>query len=125
VTDPLVGEGLDKARRSLAAAERLLADGDSDFAASRAYYAMFYAAEALLLSAGQTFSKHTAVIATFGEKFAHPGIVPLHLHRDLIDAFDLRNVGDYRFGHSVTGADAQHVIGQAREFIDEVVKALE
>lgn len=36
---------LEKADRSLDAAERLLADG-SDFAAGRPYYAMFYAAEA-------------------------------------------------------------------------------
>ena len=32
---------LHKARRSLAAARRLAAEGDLDFAVSRAYYAMF------------------------------------------------------------------------------------
>jgi len=40
----------EKAELSLAAGARLLADGFADFAAGRAYYAMFYAAEALLLS---------------------------------------------------------------------------
>ncbi len=34
-----IRELLEKARRSLLAAERLLRDGDSDFAVSRAYYA--------------------------------------------------------------------------------------
>ncbi len=35
---------LEKAARALQAAERLLEGGDADFAASRAYYAMFYVA---------------------------------------------------------------------------------
>jgi uncharacterized protein (UPF0332 family) len=37
-----------KARESLAAAQVLIKDGYYDFAASRAYYAMFYVASALL-----------------------------------------------------------------------------
>jgi uncharacterized protein (UPF0332 family) len=39
-----VRELVAKAERSLAAAGRLLEDGDCDFAISRAYYAMFYMA---------------------------------------------------------------------------------
>lgn len=55
---------LDKARRSLASARREVNDENHDFAASRGYYAMFYAAEALLLQLGLAFSKHSAVIAS-------------------------------------------------------------
>jgi uncharacterized protein (UPF0332 family) len=36
---------LEKARRSFAAAELLLEEGNADFAASRAYYGYFYVAE--------------------------------------------------------------------------------
>jgi len=54
-----IDELLEKARRSLAATERLLADGDSDFAVSRAYYAMFYVARALLLTRDIRRSKHS------------------------------------------------------------------
>ncbi len=39
---------LDKALRAVHAAETLLRAGDTEFAAGRAYYAMFYAAQALL-----------------------------------------------------------------------------
>ena len=46
---PEVSELLDKARRSIKTAERIFKDGEIDFAGSRAYYAMFYIAEALLL----------------------------------------------------------------------------
>jgi len=124
VKDPLVGEALEKAERSLNAAQRLLAEGDFDFAASRAYYSMFYAAEGLLLSQGKTFSSHGAVIAAFGEQFAHPGTIPVRLHRYMIDAFALRGLADYRFGRSVAREDADLVLAHAREFIDEIVRAL-
>jgi uncharacterized protein (UPF0332 family) len=40
---------LKKAREGLAAAQYLVAGGYYDFAVARAYYAMFYAAQALLL----------------------------------------------------------------------------
>jgi uncharacterized protein (UPF0332 family) len=40
---------LQKARRTIQSAHLLRADGDFDSAVSRAYYAMFYVAEALLL----------------------------------------------------------------------------
>jgi len=43
---------LDKAKRSQKAAAKLFKDGDVDFAASRAYYSLFYTASALLLSRG-------------------------------------------------------------------------
>ena len=47
---------LTKARRSLAAARRLAADGYLDFAVSRAYYAMFYTTQAFLLGRGLRLS---------------------------------------------------------------------
>lgn len=41
---------MQRAERSLRSARNLLEDGDHDFAISRAYYAMFYAATAALLA---------------------------------------------------------------------------
>ena len=46
-----------KARDSVHAARLLRSDNLYDFAISRAYYAMFYVAEALLLGEGLAFSK--------------------------------------------------------------------
>ena len=57
---------MQRARRSLRSARNLLDDGDHDFAMSRAYYAMFYAATAALLSLEVKRSKHSGVIAAFG-----------------------------------------------------------
>jgi uncharacterized protein (UPF0332 family) len=55
-----------KARQSLNAAKMLLDNNFSDYAVSRAYYAMFYIAEAFLLGEGMTFSSHAAVTSAFG-----------------------------------------------------------
>ena len=48
---------LEKAEESLEAAKLLAKDDYYDFSASRAYYTMFYTAEALLLSRGLSFSR--------------------------------------------------------------------
>ena len=57
---------LSKARASQRAAILLQSQSYPDFAASRIYYAMFYAAQALLLDRGLSFSSHAAVMAAFG-----------------------------------------------------------
>jgi uncharacterized protein (UPF0332 family) len=69
-------ELMTKTRRSLAAARRLHAAGDSDFAVSRAYYAMFYAAEALLLRRSLSFSRHAGVIAALQREYVTSGDLP-------------------------------------------------
>jgi uncharacterized protein (UPF0332 family) len=51
---------LDKAEHAIRAAEILLDADEGDFAAGRAYYAMFYVAEALLVERGRRFRKHPA-----------------------------------------------------------------
>ena len=84
-----------KAERSLRAAKSLLNFGDYDFAVSRAYYTMFYCAEALLLTKNLRFPKHSAVIAYFGKEFVKEGLMPGDLHKYLIKGFRERQKGDY------------------------------
>jgi len=52
------GQLLHKAQGAIEAATLLLQGGKNDFAAGRAYYAMFYVAEALLFEKGLEFRKH-------------------------------------------------------------------
>jgi uncharacterized protein (UPF0332 family) len=78
---------------------------------------MFYLAEACLLRQGLSFSKHSAVIAAFGQHFARPGIAPVKFHRYLIDGQDKRTVGDYSIGSGLTEAQANEQIAHAEEFL--------
>jgi uncharacterized protein (UPF0332 family) len=115
---------IDKAKESLAAADLLLSQGFIAFATSRAYYAMFYVAQALLTSRGQSYSSHAAVQAAYGREFAKSGDLDVRFHRWLLDAQDLRNVGDYGIGTSITETQACQVIAWAREFLDEATAYL-
>jgi uncharacterized protein (UPF0332 family) len=115
---------IDKAKESLAAAELLLSQGYGEFAASRAYYAMFYVAEALLASRGQSYSSHAAVQAAYGREFAKSGDLGARFHRWLLDAQDIRNVGDYGIGMKITGEQAGQVIVWAHEFLETAISYL-
>ena len=108
---------LEKAQRSLDAAQRLMQDGFYDFAVSRAYYAMFYVAEALLDQAGLAFSSHAAVISAFGQQFAKTGLLPAMFHRYLIDAQAQRTRADYDLSPDLKRSDAETLIVQARALI--------
>lgn len=89
------GQLLEKAERSLRAAERLLESQDAEFAAGRAYYAMFYVAEALLNEQGLHFRKHGGVHSAFGEHFVKTGRFDVRYHRWLLEAFNKRLTADY------------------------------
>ena len=58
---------IQKAARSIQSAIGQNETGFPEFAASRAYYAMFYIASAFIEGEGLAFSSHAAVIATFGQ----------------------------------------------------------
>ena len=106
-----------KADRSIEAARVLARESDYDFAASRAYYAMFYVAEALLSERGLHFRKHSAVHAAYGEQFAKTEILDPKFHRWLLDSSDKRLLGDYEVGVTLTSDDIEQMIDQAKEFL--------
>lgn len=108
---------LEKAEDSLRAARLLAGEKLFGFAVSRAYYAMFYAAEALLIGEGLAYSKHAATISAFGKHFAKTGKLPSELHRHLIEAQQLRNVGDYDIGPGVSSDDCSEQIERAEAFL--------
>lgn len=106
-----------KAQQSLEAAQLLLLNDYPDFATSRAYYAMFYVAEAFLIGEGLAFSKHSAVIAAFGRVFAKPKRLSPEFHRFLIEAQELRTTGDYGQLNAVTAEQAAEQIDRATAFL--------
>ena len=110
---------LDKAGRALRAAETLLREGDDEFAAGRAYYAMFHAAQALLRNNGLRYRKHAGVHSAFGEHFAKTGTWDPKYHRWLLDAYDDRIRGDYDLDATFDRESITTRIDQAREFLSK------
>ena len=72
-----------------------LAGCDHDAANSRACYAMFYPAEATLLSRGVTRSGHSGVISALNEYFVSAGLLPDIPAGALTGTFDQHNQADY------------------------------
>ena len=109
----------EKASRAIRASELLLREElDPETSISRAYYAMFYVAEALLNERGLRFRKHGGVHAAFGEHFAKTKTLDPKYHRWLLEAFNKRVSADYGVEALLTIEDAKVVIHQAREFLD-------
>jgi uncharacterized protein (UPF0332 family) len=116
---------LAKAERSIRAAGSLLQEGDIDFAAARAYYALFYTAGALLFERGLESRKHSGVHAMFGEHFAKTGLIDSKYHRALLIAFARRLEGDYGFEAVLAEDDVVDTIATAREFLDVARRLLD
>lgn len=115
----IVAALVEKGRRSLAAARRLIEAGDHDFAVARAYYAMFYLATAMLASRRESFSKHSAVIARFGQRFVITAEFPAEHHAALQEAFELRGIADYRTEPTITEAEARALLDRAVRFVSD------
>jgi uncharacterized protein (UPF0332 family) len=109
---------LDKAQDAIEAAELLLKGSKHSFAAGRAYYAMFYVAEALLLERGLAFRKHSGVHAAFGRHFARTQVLDPKFHRYLLAAFESRLAADYGVDIVLSASAVQEMLQQATEFLE-------
>jgi len=110
----------DKADKFMITAEQALNIEDYDSCASRCYYAMFFMAEAALLTKNLTASSHKGVISLFGEHFVKTKIFERNLGKALSDAYDKRLVGDYGVGFSVTKEEAQNLLETAKDFVQKL-----
>ena len=112
-----IADLLDKSREDVRLARLILSAGSPAVACSRAYFAMFYVAEAWLLSLGQQYASHKAVAAAFGRDVAKPGLVPRDHHGYLLEAFEGRHVADYGDRGALNDDQAAKLISQAEEMI--------
>ncbi len=98
-------------------------DLDNDFnaaAINRAYYAIFYAANALLATKKLARSKHSGVLAAFRQHFVKTGLLPSVLSEIYGQVMDDRHESDYDIMSATSREDAVIDIQQARHFVDEV-----
>jgi len=116
---------LDKAIDTIEGAEILLDHKKTDLAAGRAYYALFYIAEALLNEKGLQFKDHGKVIGAYGKEFAKTNLLDPKFHRWLRLGFDTRLVSDYQADTTIEAAIVTNMINQAREFLEAAQEYLE
>jgi uncharacterized protein (UPF0332 family) len=117
-----------KAERALTSAQLLLNSGDVDGACNRAYYAMFDAARAALLTVqapvpSEVARTHSGLISAFSLHLVKPGLVAVEHGRSLNKVEDLRLIADYR-GDPVNLDNAAWALEQAHNFL-QAVRALQ
>lgn len=91
-----------------------------NIAITRAYYAMFYAAEALLLKYGLTFRQHDPVIDHFQQLFAEAEPLFQPYQDYLREAYSARLEADYKPMNRAKADDAIQQIRRAENFVSVV-----
>lgn len=121
----LIAYRLQQARQTWQDAQLLLENGGSpNSVVNRAYYAIFYAALALMVTGGWQVSKHSGVIARFDQEFVKNGKLPKALSHIMHRAFDLRQIGDYREMLTLSREQAAEILDDALTFIQAVERYL-
>jgi len=118
--DELILYRLQQADESLQEAKTLAQNSLWRGAINRAYYAMFYAALALVVQKQQVISKHSGVIAFFDKEFVRNSVFPKELSRYLHFAFERRQNSDYGEIFTVNSEEANQAIIEAGQFVDEI-----
>ena len=108
------------ADEKLRAAGLLVAGGAWGDASSRAYYAAFHAVSAVLLSRGETYSRHGQVLGVFNRAFVHTGFLPREFTALLTRLFENRQSGDYGILPGVTEAEARQDIADAQRIVEAI-----
>jgi len=116
---------LEKADQKLHAAEVLLKDGSYEDAVSRAYYATFHAAQAVLLTEGLTADTHHGLVNLFGLHFVRTGRFDKRFGKFLANLKDDRESGDYEIYSAIDEETARLAVEESREFLGEVRRHLQ
>ncbi len=107
----------DKAERALEAAKRALASNDTETAADRAYYAVYYAAWAMLDAKGLPRPKtHHGLIAEFSKHYVKDGPLKPDQGAVLSRLENLRLAADYTL-ELIPQADAERAVSEAARFV--------
>jgi uncharacterized protein (UPF0332 family) len=115
-----------KAERTLSAAALLLDSGDTEGACNnRAYYAMYYAAQAVLLAAGiaqpeNGYKSHQGLIGAFGKHLVLSGQIDQSLGRSINKVQRLRQLADY-VGDPPSLEDATLAVAEAKTFVAAII----
>ena len=115
------------AKNALAEAEILLANNKYTGSISRAYYAIFHAARAVLNVHGSAPETHRGVISEFGRMMVKTGLVDENYSQMLREAREERQIVDYEVAELEllpSAEEASKIVNNAQLFIEEMVRQI-
>ena len=113
------------AKEKLGEARKILSIGVYPGAVHTAYYAMFYASRAALLTRGVYLKKHSASVDKFSELFVLPGLVEEKYQDYLREAQKAREQGDYQPYIPIPRQKAESILSDAEAFITKMKELIE
>ncbi|MFA4874310.1 MAG: HEPN domain-containing protein [bacterium] len=119
-----VGLEIEKGDAALRQAEILLKNNEYDGAVSRAYYAVFHYAQALLFLKGIEARSHHALNRLFSLHFVRSGAFEKRFATILSHAQKAREESDYSPEIPFSSEEAQLRIDEAKDFIDRAGRYL-
>ena len=96
-----------------------------DVVANRLYYALYYAASALLLSQGIATKSHSELITQMHKNYIKTGILTVEEGSLFRVMFDLRHEGDYEDFVDVEREDIEEYIPRVKELVEKLKNLVE
>ena len=124
-SEQLIAAYRERARQKLDVARRLRDSGDHDDAISRAYYAAFHAARALLTSAGEQPRTHHGTVTLFNLLFVKTGKMSRRTGRFFSNLKDDRESADYELFSFADAETARVAVEEAESIVAEAARYLE
>ncbi|MDR2546520.1 MAG: HEPN domain-containing protein [Lachnospiraceae bacterium] len=111
---------IEQARECLQSAETLMSINHHKDAANRSYYCIFHLMRAVLALDSFDSKKHSGIISEFQKRYIKTEKFSVKFSDTIKDAFDIRNDSDYQDFYTISKADVQLQIENAKEFLEAV-----
>ena len=116
----IVGMEMEKARNTFEELEILAAANRWNGAATRMYFAVFHAVNALLIHDGHEVNTHKGSHALFGLYYIKTGILPKEYGRLYDQLQSMREEGDYNWAYEVSPEELKSRITPAHQLIETI-----
>lgn len=116
---------MNKARDALNVAKQLHKQKYYNDAASKAYYAVFHSLQAILLTKGLSFSKHSGVLSAFNKEFIYGGAFAKNFYDKIMRLFKDRQIGDYEYEKEINCESSEGDIADAEMIINAIGEYLQ
>ena len=120
----LVTYRMEKAHKTYQQAVASIPLGFWEMTANRLYYAVYYAASALLLSKGLSVQTHNGIVQMLGLHFVKTDKLSRENGTLYGRLFSLRQTGDYGDTFDLTQEDVEPLVEPAKEVIETVEKLI-
>lgn len=114
-----------KAKDCLNVARELHKQTHYNDAASKAYYAVFHSLQAILLTKGLSFSKHSGVLSAFNKEFIYGGAFAKNFYDKIVRLFKDRQIGDYEYEKEINRESSEADIADAEMIINAIGEYLQ